>query len=96
MANAPAPKATPPAAPTVTRKPAEQPPATEPPSEQPPAEEEQEAEAQPFVERVNMAGLVLEKTVHPDGECETRTLQEPTIAPELIRATRASQRRRGH
>jgi hypothetical protein len=49
-----------------------------------------------MVEILNMAGLVLRKTVHPDGECETETLKEPMIAPELVRATRASQRQRGH
>jgi hypothetical protein len=48
------------------------------------------------VERVNIAGLVLEKTVYADGMCETEVLQEPMIAPELVRSTRASQRARGH
>lgn len=64
-----------------------------------PVTEEVEAvteEPAPVVERVNMAGLVLEKTLHPDGECETEVLSEPEIDPALIRATRASQRARGH
>jgi hypothetical protein len=61
-------------------------------------EEAQEVEPseKPVVERVNIAGLVLEKTLYPDGECEVNTLDEPQIDPSLIRATRASQRRRGH
>lgn len=53
-------------------------------------------EQAPQVERVNMAGLILEKTLHDDGECETRVIKEPMIAAELVRATRASQRERGH
>jgi hypothetical protein len=48
------------------------------------------------VERVNIAGLVLEKTVYPDGVCETEVINQPMIAPELVRSTRASQRARGH
>lgn len=58
------------------------------------------AEAEPVleyeVERVNMAGLVLEKTSYPDGTCETEVVSEPAIDPALVRATRASQRSRGH
>ena len=54
------------------------------------------AEPAPTVETVNMTGLVLERTVHPSGECETKVLKEPMIAEELVRATRASQRRYGH
>lgn len=50
----------------------------------------------PQVEHVNIAGLVLNKTVYPDGECETQVLREPMIEPELVRSTRASQRARGH
>jgi hypothetical protein len=65
----------------------------------PPAPEldapEADSEPVPTVETVNMAGLVLERTVHSDGECETKVLKEPMIADELVRATRASQRRYG-
>jgi len=61
----------------------------------PPAEGAAEKEG-PQVERVAIAGLVLEKTVYPDGECKTAVLREPTIAPELVRATRSLQRSRGH
>jgi hypothetical protein len=50
----------------------------------------------PHVERVNIAGLVLEKTVFDSGECQTEVLSQPMIAPELIRATRSVQRQRGH
>lgn len=50
----------------------------------------------PVVEQVNIAGLILEKTVYPDGLCETEVLKEPMIAPELVRATRSLQRARGH
>lgn len=73
-----------------------------PTPKQPPAvEEAPEVEAPkpeqgPIVERVNIAGLVLEKTVHPDGECETDVLREPEIDPQLVRATRNHQRRRGY
>jgi hypothetical protein len=61
-----------------------------------PVAEVETEEPAPEVERVNIAGLVLEKTVYPDGMCETEVLQEPMIAPELVRSTRASQRARGH
>jgi hypothetical protein len=62
-----------------------------------PAVEPDETEEEgPQVERINMAGLVLEKTVYPDGECETVVVQQPMIAPELVRATRSLQRSRGH
>ncbi len=60
------------------------------------AEEVEELTPAPVVERVNIAGLVLEKTVYPDGLCETEVLKEPMIAPELVRATRSLQRARGH
>jgi hypothetical protein len=50
----------------------------------------------PVVETVSFAGIVLEKTVHPDGECETEVLREPSIDPLLVQATRAQQRSRGH
>ena len=55
-----------------------------------------DAEAAPMVETVNISGLVMEKTVAPDGECETRVIRQPMIAAEQIRATKASQRKRGH
>lgn len=55
-----------------------------------------EADEAPIVEVVNMGGLVLEKTAYPDGDCDAKILREPTIAPELIRATRTQQRARGH
>ena len=58
-------------------------------------EEAAPEEAAPQVERVNMSGLVLEKTRYPDGECETEVLREPMIAPELVRATRKLQQARG-
>lgn len=62
-----------------------------------PAVEPDETEEEgPQVERINMAGLVLEKTVYPDGECETVVVKQPMIAPELVRATRSLQRARGH
>lgn len=61
-----------------------------------PTAEVEAEEPAPEVERVNIAGLVLEKTVYADGMCETEVLQEPMIAPELVRSTRASQRARGH
>jgi hypothetical protein len=68
------------------------------PKPAPPAEPEaiEEQEDAPMVERVNMSGLVLEKTVYPDGECQTEILKEPMIPQEMVRATRALQRRRGH
>lgn len=82
-------------------------PARTPMSQQPPAAKETpevgapeveaaEAETGPIVERVNIAGLVIEKTVYSDGECETEVLREPEIDPQLVRATRNNQRRRGH
>lgn len=49
----------------------------------------------PVVEYVNMSGLVLEKTVHPDGECDTHVVRQPMIAEELVRETRAAQRQQG-
>lgn len=65
----------------------------------PPAPEldapEADPEPAPMVETVNMAGLVMERTVYPDGECESKVLKEPMISEELVRATRASQRRYG-
>lgn len=70
-------------------------PAAAPAPQQPAPEVEPDIDA-PEVERVNIAGLVLEKTVYSDGECETQVLREPMIDPELVRSTRASQRSRGH
>jgi hypothetical protein len=61
-----------------------------------PDDELVEAEAAPMVETVNISGLVMEKTVALDGECETRVIRQPMIAAEQIRATKASQRERGH
>jgi hypothetical protein len=58
--------------------------------------ETEEVSPAPVVEQVNIAGLILEKTVYPDGLCETEVLNEPIIAPELVRATRSLQRARGH
>jgi hypothetical protein len=61
-----------------------------------PDDELDDAEAAPMVETVNISGLVMEKTVAPDGECETRVIRQPMIAAEQIRATKDSQRKRGH
>ena len=66
------------------------------PKPAPVAEEVEEVSPAPVVEQVNIAGLILEKTVYPDGLCETEVLKEPMIAPELVRATRSLQRARGH
>jgi hypothetical protein len=93
----PSPKAVaaPPAKPVVASPP--KPPVTPPPA--PPAEstvEEASEEGLPQVEHVNMSGLVLEKTLYPDGECETKVLKEPMIATELVRATRKLQQARGY
>jgi hypothetical protein len=74
--------------------PAKPPVAPAPPVE--PDDELDDAEAAPMVETVNISGLVMEKTVAPDGECETRVIRQPMIAAEQIRATKASQRERGH
>lgn len=73
-------------------------PKTPAPARPPVVEEAQEAESseRPTFERVNIAGLVLDKTLYSDGECEVTLVDEPQIDPSLIRATRASQRRRGH
>jgi hypothetical protein len=59
-------------------------------------EPEKQESAGPIVERVNMSGLVIEKTLYPDGECETEVLAQPEIDAALVKATRASQRARGH
>lgn len=49
----------------------------------------------PQVEVVNMGGLVMEKTLHADGDCDVQVLREPLIDAELIRATKAHQRMQG-
>jgi hypothetical protein len=49
----------------------------------------------PQVEVVNIAGLVMEKTAYPDGDCDVQVLSEPFIDGELIRATKAHQREMG-
>lgn len=49
----------------------------------------------PTAEVVNIAGLVLEKTTHPDGGVHTEVLSEPMISMEEIRATRALQAAQG-
>ena len=59
------------------------------------ADSEEAVVVGPVVEHVNMSGLVLEKTVHPDGECETTVIRQPMIAEELVRETRAAQRQQG-
>lgn len=84
--------------PKIAAKPAPAPAAQAPaPQAQPEPEMELTPdEIGPQIERVNIAGLVLEKTVFPDGVCETEVLNEPEIDPNLVRATRASQRARGH
>lgn len=82
--------------PKIAAKPA---PAVQAPKPQAQPEPEMELtpdEIGPVIEHVNMAGLVLEKTVFPDGVCQTEVLSEPEIDPSLVRATRASQRERGH
>jgi hypothetical protein len=61
-----------------------------------PDDELDDTEAAPMVETVNISGLVMEKTVAPNGKCETRVIKQPMIAAEQIRATRTSQRERGH
>jgi len=76
-----------PKAATVTAKPAIQ--APEP-------EAEELDEILPEVERVNIGGLELEKTLLSGGQCKTKLIKEPMIAAELVRATSASQRNRGH
>ena len=60
-----------------------------------PVPNSEDKEPGPVDETVNMSGLVLRKTVDMDGVCETEVLKKPTIDPELIRATKASQRQAG-
>jgi hypothetical protein len=47
------------------------------------------------VEVVNIAGLVMEKTVYSDGDSDVQVLSEPLIDAELILATKAHQRMQG-
>jgi hypothetical protein len=67
----------------------------QPPVQQTPLVETVTAEEQPFTERINIGGLVIEKTVHDNGVCETEVLREPLIPLEFVRATRAQQRQAG-
>lgn len=60
-----------------------------------PEDEQQPVVVGPVVEQVTMGGLVLSKTVTPDGNCTTEVLREPTIAPEQVRETSAAQRAQG-
>jgi hypothetical protein len=61
----------------------------------PPVEPNEIQEEALQVECVNINGLVLEKTVDPNGECKTAVLKEPMISLELVRATQNLQRSRG-
>jgi hypothetical protein len=65
----------------------------EPASENSPADEDKQAG--PAVERIDMSGMVLEKSVDEDGQCTTKVLKQPMINPEMIRATKAVQRQAG-
>jgi len=62
-------------------------------SENSPASEDKQAG--PVVERIDMSGMVLEKSVDEDGQCTTKVLKQPMINPEIIRATKAVQRQAG-
>ena len=62
-------------------------------SESSPASEDKQAG--PAVERIDMSGMVLEKSVDEDGQCTTKVLKQPMINPEMIRATKAVQRQAG-
>ena len=62
-------------------------------SENPPADEDKQAG--PAVERIDISGMVLEKSVDEDGQCTTKVLKQPMINPEMIRATKAVQRQAG-
>lgn len=77
--------------------PAKQAPSVEPqpPVEQTPPVETVAAESQPFVERISINGLVIEKTLHDNGVCETEVVREPLIPLEFVRATKAQQRQAG-
>ena len=60
-------------------------------SENPPADENKPTGP----ETIDMSGMVLEKSVDEDGQCTTKVLKQPTINPEMIRATKAVQRQAG-
>lgn len=77
--------------------PAKQAPSAEPqpPAEQTPPAETMAAEPQPFVERISIGGLVIEKTLHDNGICETDVVREPLIPLEFVRTTKAQQRQAG-
>ena len=66
-----------------------------PPAEQTPPAETMAAEEQPFSERISIGGLVIEKTLHDNGICETEVVREPLIPLEFARATKAQQRQAG-
>jgi hypothetical protein len=67
----------------------------QPPAEQAPSAETVAAEGQPLVERISIGGLVIGKTLHGNGICETEVLKEPLIPLEFVRATKAQQRQAG-
>lgn len=67
----------------------------QPPAEQSPPVKTVAAEGQPFVERISIGGLVIEKTLHDNGICETEVVREPLIPMEFVRATKAQQRQAG-
>ena len=67
----------------------------QPPAEQTPPAKTVAAEGQPFVERISIGGLVIEKTLHDNGICETEVVREPLIPMEFVRATKAQQRQAG-
>lgn len=65
------------------------------PEPEPAAEPELAPESEVIEEVVNMGGLVMKKTMYPDGECETEVLSQPMISRKDIAATRAMQKARG-
>jgi hypothetical protein len=93
-ASAPAASKPAPAKPAATQAPPAPPakPATENEQE---FDDEPEPEDEPIREVVDIAGLVMEKTIHSDGECETRVLKQPLISDEEIKQTRAAQGQQG-
>jgi hypothetical protein len=91
-ASAPAASKPLPAKPAATQAPPKAPPTTENEQE---FDDEPEPEDEPVREVIDIAGLVMEKTIHLDGECETRVLKQPMISDEEIRQTRAAQRKQG-
>lgn len=80
-----------------TAAPAKQTPPVEPtpPAEQTPSVEAVAAEPQPLIERISIGGLVIEKTLHDNGVCETDVIREPRIPLEHVRATKALQQAAG-